>query len=68
VPGGSEHSFGIYVAELAGMPTSVIHKARKILKRLEATHTNEEVKGKLHKGVQEDMQLSFFNLDDPLYY
>lgn len=66
VPGGSEHSFGIYVAELAGMPTSVIHKARKILKRLEATHTNEEVKGKLHKGVQEDMQLSFFNLDDPL--
>lgn len=66
VPGGSEHSFGIYVAELAGMPTSVIHKARKILKRLEATHTHEEVKGKLHKGVQEDMQLSFFNLDDPL--
>jgi DNA mismatch repair protein MutS len=66
VPGGSEHSFGIYVAELAGMPTSVIHKARKILKRLEATHTNEDVKNKLQKGVQEDMQLSFFNLDDPL--
>ncbi len=66
VPGGSEHSFGIYVAELAGMPTSVIHKARKILKRLEATHTHEDVKNKLQKGVQEDMQLSFFNLDDPL--
>jgi DNA mismatch repair protein MutS len=66
VPGGSEHSFGIYVAELAGMPTSVIHKAKKILKRLEATHTNEDVKEQLKKGVQEDMQLSFFQLDDPL--
>ncbi len=66
VPGGSEHSFGIYVAELAGMPSSVIHKAKKILKRLEATHTNEEVKSHLQKEVKEDMQLSFFQLDDPL--
>ena len=66
VPGGSEHSFGIYVAELSGMPTSVIHKAKKILKRLEETHTDKEVKNTLQKGVQEDMQLSFFQLDDPL--
>ncbi len=66
VPGGSEHSFGIYVAELAGMPSSVIHKAKKILKRLEATHTHEEVKSHLQKEVKEDMQLSFFQLDDPL--
>ncbi len=66
VPGGSEHSFGIYVAEIAGMPTSVIHKAKKILKRLEATHTNKEVKDSLKKGVKEDLQLSFFQLDDPL--
>ncbi len=66
VPGGSEHSFGIYVAQLAGMPTAVIHKAKKILKRLEATHANEEIKDKLQKGAKEDLQLSFFQLDDPL--
>ncbi len=66
VPGGSEHSFGIYVAEIAGMPTSVIHKAKKILKRLEETHTNKDVKDSLKKGVKEDLQLSFFQLDDPL--
>lgn len=66
VPGGSEHSFGIYVAELAGMPTSVIHKAKKILKRLEATHTQDEVKDQLKQGVKEDLQLSIFQLDDPL--
>jgi DNA mismatch repair protein MutS len=66
VPGGSEHSFGIYVAQLAGMPTAVIHKAKKILKRLEATHTNEDVKDKLQKEAQEDVQLSFFQMDDPL--
>ncbi len=66
VPGGSEHSFGIYVAQLAGMPTAVIHKAKKILKRLEATHANEDVKEKLQKEAQEDVQLSFFQMDDPL--
>ncbi len=66
VPGGSEHSFGIYVAQLAGMPTPVIHKAKKILKRLEATHTNEDIKDQLNKGAEEDVQLSFFQLDDPL--
>lgn len=66
VPGGSEHSFGIYVAQLAGMPTPVIHRAKKILKRLEETHTDKEVKNKLHKEATEDMQLSFFQLDDPL--
>ncbi len=66
VPGGSEHSFGIYVAQLAGMPAPVIHKAKKILKRLEKSHTNDDVKDKLNKGAQEDMQLSFFQMDDPL--
>ena len=66
VPGGSEHSFGIYVAELAGMPTPVVHKAKKILKRLEETHSDKSVKDQLQKEVQEDMQLSFFQLDDPL--
>jgi DNA mismatch repair protein MutS len=66
VPGGSEHSFGIYVAQLAGMPTPVIHKAKKILKRLEATHSDQEIKDKLQKEAKEDVQLSFFQMDDPL--
>ena len=66
VPGGSEHSFGIHVAKLAGMPTPVIHKANKILKQLEKSHTSEEVKDKLKQAQQNDMQLSFIKLDDPL--
>jgi DNA mismatch repair protein MutS len=66
VPGGSEHSFGIYVAKLAGMPTSVIHRASKMLKQLEKNHTNEEVKETLKSAAENDMQLSFFQLDDPL--
>ncbi len=65
VPGGSEHSFGIHVAKLAGMPLRVINKAKKILAQLEAAKQKEQVKENLnasHKG----MQLSFFQLDDPL--
>ncbi|BFP40020.1 DNA mismatch repair protein MutS [Flavobacteriaceae bacterium GF1] len=65
VPGGSEHSFGIHVAKMAGMPQQVIQKANKILKKLEQSHSNEEVGNKL-QAVQGEMQLSFFNLDDPL--
>ena len=64
-PGGSEHSFGIHVAKMAGMPQQVIHKANKILKKLEKSHSSEELTDKL-QTVQNDMQLSFFNLDDPL--
>jgi len=66
VPGGSEHSFGIYVAKLAGMPTSVVHRASKMLKQLEKNHTNTEVKETLKNAQEDDMQLSFFKLDDPL--
>jgi DNA mismatch repair protein MutS len=66
VPGGSEHSFGIHVAKLAGMPNLVVHKANKILKRLEKSHSSDEIKDKLKKANEEDMQLSFFKLDDPL--
>ncbi|MEE9348653.1 MAG: DNA mismatch repair protein MutS [Flavobacteriaceae bacterium] len=66
VPGGSEHSFGIHVAKLAGMPTLVIHKANKILKRLEKSHSSDEIKEKLKTAATEDVQLSFFKLDDPL--
>ncbi|MDP3359787.1 MAG: DNA mismatch repair protein MutS [Lutibacter sp.] len=66
VPGGSEHSFGIYVAKLAGMPSSVIHRATKMLKQLEKNHTNSAVKETLKTASENDMQLSFFKLDDPL--
>ncbi|MDY7395701.1 DNA mismatch repair protein MutS [Aureibaculum sp. 2210JD6-5] len=66
VPGGSEHSFGIHVAKLAGMPASVIHRANKMLKKLEASHSSDEIKDKLKKATEEDVQLSFFQLDDPL--
>jgi DNA mismatch repair protein MutS len=64
-PGGSEHSFGIHVAKMAGMPQQVIQKANKILKKLEKSHFSEELTDKL-KSTQDEMQLSFFNLDDPL--
>jgi len=66
VSGGSEHSFGIYVAKLAGMPTAVVHRASKMLKQLEKNHTNEEIKETLKNASDEEMQLSFFQLDDPL--
>ncbi|MBT8314138.1 MAG: DNA mismatch repair protein MutS [Maribacter sp.] len=64
-PGGSQHSFGIHVAKMAGMPQQVIHKANKIMKKLEKSHSSEELTDRLHL-VQNEMQLSFFNLDDPL--
>ena len=66
VSGGSNHSFGIHVAKLAGMPNQVIHRASKILKQLEKNQTSEEVKETLKEGQQDEMQLSFFQLDDPL--
>lgn len=65
IPGGSEHSFGIHVAKMAGMPQQVIQKANKILKKLEKSHSSEEIADTL-EATQQEMQLSFFNLDDPL--
>jgi DNA mismatch repair protein MutS len=69
VAGGSEHSFGIHVAKMAGMPVSVIERAKDILAHLEKSHSHEELTGKV-KGKQKhqknDFQLSFFQLDDPL--
>ncbi|WP_033957862.1 DNA mismatch repair protein MutS [Psychroserpens jangbogonensis] len=65
VEGGSEHSFGIHVAKMAGMPQQVIHRANKILKQLEKSHSSEELTDKV-KTLNNEMQLSFFNLDDPL--
>ncbi|RZW45291.1 MAG: DNA mismatch repair protein MutS [Flavobacteriaceae bacterium] len=65
VEGGSAHSFGIHVAKMAGMPNQVIHRANKILKRLEKSHSSEELTDKV-KSLKDDIQLSIFNLDDPL--
>ncbi|UJH69255.1 DNA mismatch repair protein MutS [Allomuricauda sp. SCSIO 65647] len=65
VPGGSEHSFGIHVAKMAGVPQQVVQKANKILKKLEKSHSSEEMTDTL-QAVNQEMQLSFFNLDDPL--
>ncbi len=64
--GGSNHSFGIHVAKLAGMPNMVIHRANKILAQLEKNNKNAEVKDVLKQAQHEEMQLSFFQLDDPL--
>ena len=65
VEGGSEHSFGIHVAKMAGMPQQVLHRANKILKKLEKSHSSEELTDKV-KSIKDDMQLSIFKLDDPL--
>jgi DNA mismatch repair protein MutS len=65
VAGGSEHSFGIHVAKMAGMPQQVIRRANKILSKLEKSHSSEELTDKV-KTLKDDLQLSFFNLDDPL--
>tara|TARA_B100001094_G_scaffold92184_1_gene88091 strand:- start:82 stop:2676 length:2595 start_codon:yes stop_codon:yes gene_type:complete len=62
VPGGSAHSFGIHVASMAGMPKQIISSAKKILNKLEKSHKfNKSNK----KSKSSDLQLSFFNLDNP---
>lgn len=69
--GGSEHSFGVHVARMAGMPPKVIERARLLLKVLEQSHTSEEIARKskeLSGKTGNDMQLSFIQLDDPLLY
>ena len=72
VQGGSEHSFGIHVAKLAGMPNKVLKRATKMLEKLESSHEIKDNK-KSRKKIREvinnetsDMQLSFFQLDDPV--
>jgi len=64
VKGGSAHSFGIHVAKMAGMPQIVILKAQKLLKKLEKNHSSDMLNG--IKSEKDEMQMSFFNLDDPL--
>ena len=65
-PGGSEHSFGIHVAKMAGMPQQVLNRANKIMKKLEKSHQMQDSGEILKNSAEKDMQLSFFNLDDPL--
>ena len=66
VEGGSEHSFGIHVAKMAGMPKSVVDRANVIMKRLEKAHASQENKAKDLIAKDDEMQLSFFQLDDPI--
>ncbi|MFN3020290.1 DNA mismatch repair protein MutS [Chryseobacterium sp. TY3] len=67
VPGGSEHSFGIHVAKLAGMPSKVVNRAGEILKTLESNRTSSDNSvEKIKRVTEENMQLSFFQLDDPV--
>ena len=69
VEGGSNHSFGIHVAKLAGMPASLIRRANQLLVELEKKNTsgdNKQSIAQLGKEVDEEFQLSFFQLDDPV--
>ncbi|WP_312510564.1 DNA mismatch repair protein MutS [Chryseobacterium culicis] len=68
VPGGSEHSFGIHVAKLAGMPAKVVNRASEILKTLESSRTQSggSTSENIKRVTEENMQLSFFQLDDPV--
>jgi len=66
VSGGSEHSFGIHVAKLAGMPSKVVNRASEILKTLEDSRSNSGSTEKIKRVTEENLQLSFFQLDDPV--
>lgn len=68
VPGGSEHSFGIHVARMAGMPRSVVKRANEILEELEKTGGEKNLSKPVGEiaGHREGMQMSFFQLDDPV--
>ena len=66
VPGGSAHSFGIHVAKMAGMPQQVLRRATKMMEKLEKSHGSQELTGVIKEAAEDEMQLSFFNLDDPL--
>jgi len=70
-PGGSEHSFGIHVAKMAGMPGRVIDRANLLLQQLEKSHSHDELNKNIKKTVAkstdaDDYQLSFIQLNDPL--
>ncbi|TAH40883.1 MAG: DNA mismatch repair protein MutS [Bacteroidetes bacterium] len=66
VPGGSEHSFGIHVARMAGIPAKVVSRAGDILKQLESLRGGPDLNRKSIGHEKDNMQLSFFQLDDPV--
>lgn len=68
VPGGSEHSFGIHVAKMAGMPQSIVKRSNAILKQLESDNRKQGISKPIHNinEQREGFQLSFFQLDDPI--
>ncbi|MFA5575625.1 MAG: DNA mismatch repair protein MutS [Brumimicrobium sp.] len=66
VEGGSEHSFGIHVAKLAGMPNAVVERAARMLKELESSRRTSDTEKVKQAGETEGMQLSIFQLDDPV--
>ncbi len=68
VPGGSEHSFGIHVAQMAGLPGSVVKRAGEILRELEKTGGEKSLGKPVGElaGQREGLQMSFFQLDDPV--
>jgi DNA mismatch repair protein MutS len=70
IAGGSEHSFGIHVAKMAGMPRKVLERAKEVLIQLEKSHSGSELMNDAAKRTvikkEEDLQLSFFQLDDPV--
>lgn len=69
VPGGSEHSFGIHVAKMAGMPKSIVKRSHEILKQLENENRQDGISSKPVKNIAsaaEGYQLNFFQLDDPV--
>lgn len=68
VPGGSEHSFGIHVAKMAGMPQSIVKRANSILKQLESDNRKQDISKPISEITEnrEGYQLSFFQLDDPI--
>lgn len=63
-PGGTEHSFGIHVAKMAGMPSKVVHRAKEVLSMLEESNRNSG--NDKRQKTMDNMQLSFFQLDDPV--
>lgn len=68
VPGGSEHSFGIHVAKMAGMPPSITKRAETMLKQMESNNRKQGIKKPINDFIEkrEGYQLSFFQLDDPI--
>ncbi|MDR2809474.1 MAG: DNA mismatch repair protein MutS [Tannerellaceae bacterium] len=68
VPGGSEHSFGIHVAKMAGMPKSIVKRSNEILKQLESENRQDGISKPMKEiaAAGEGYQLNFFQLDDPV--